>query len=192
MVGLFQSFATAAFGAFFGAFLALMATLWREGRERKRATTEAIINEFFSASFLQHRTAVSGLRRKVLAGKVSIESIASGFWYPGLDNSYSGDIIGEFNEHQHLTIYFGFLVRLAYAKKSRQIDTTVVAPTIRTLYFWHGDLISAVALEVRSQVKTSPGAELPAWVQAVDEVNSMLAYEFKSIGLLAKLEDPRR
>lgn len=185
MAGLFQSFITAAFGAFFGAFFALMTTLWREGRDRKRKTTEAFINEFFSANFLQHRIAVSRLRSKVLTGDVSVESIAKGYWYPGLENAYSGETIGEFNEHQHLTIYFGFLVRLAHAKKCKQIDTVVLTSAIRTSYFWQGDLANAVAIGVRAQAKNSPSAELPAWVQAVDDVNNMLAYDFGSMGQLA-------
>ncbi|MCI0387674.1 MAG: hypothetical protein MOB07_02735 [Acidobacteria bacterium] len=173
-------------GAFFGALLALLATMWRESKKQRNETTKGFIDEFFSTSFLRHRIAVSTLRRKVLSGTVSIESIASGFWYPGSKDSYTGEQVGDFNEHQHLTAYLNFLTRLAHAHSRKQINVSTIKAALESPYIWHGDLTSAVAEEIRKQVSSVDGAILPNAVIAVEAVNGILGYDYKSTGRIWK------
>jgi hypothetical protein len=63
-------------GTIIGFGLGAVFTHWREERKIKKETTEEFIKEFYSISFLRHRIPLSELRRKVLAGNPSIESIA--------------------------------------------------------------------------------------------------------------------
>jgi hypothetical protein len=179
-----QPFAIAAFGAFFGALVALFTTMWREARQRRKSKTQALIDEYFSSGFLQHRIALSGLRRKVLSGEVKVDQTAGGYWYPGID-FYRGENIGALNEHQHLEFFHGFLVRNALANQSKELDLKEISCALKTSYLWHGDLCNSVAQHVRTQVVGSPGAELPYWVEAIEQVNKILHYDFKSKGMLA-------
>jgi hypothetical protein len=103
-----ESELTGAFaGGFFGALFALLAGILLDRRSEKRKGTQEFINEYFSSHFLSHRVGVSMLRRKLLKEDVTVRAMAAGYWYPREAEVYSGDSLGDFNEHQHLEAYFG-------------------------------------------------------------------------------------
>ena len=172
------------FAAFFGAFFAFLGKARIDRKRARREATQGVIDEFFSSSFLKHRIAVSQLREKVINGEVSIDSIAGGYWYPGKINSYGGEMHGEFNEHQHLEAYKGFLVRLASSDAERLLDRKAIRTALKTSYFWHADLVNHVANRVRKQVKDSAIAELPGWVSSVDRVNKIMDYNWAKKGVI--------
>ncbi len=95
-----------------------IAIIYHQRTSRRQATIE-IIDEFLSPAFLVHRAVVSSLRRKVQAGIVPLAEIAKGYWYPGKPGrSYQGDKVDTLNEHQHLTIFLGYVMRLAHRVRS--------------------------------------------------------------------------
>lgn len=187
---------SALFGGFFGATFALLTTLWFQSRTDRQTTTQKFIDEFHSTEFLKHRIGVSNLRRRVMNGEVPIDQLAAGYWYPGyqvMGNEYQGDYykgeqIGDFNEHQHLTGYFGYLIRLAHAYKKGRVDKSELSDVIRTHYFWHGDLITLLAQTVESQVAEYSGLEIPIWVKATHTVNEMIGYQVNQ--LMNQLKNP--
>jgi hypothetical protein len=171
-----STFVNPLFGAFFGATFALLASWLQQRRNERQEMTMAFVNEFFSEAFLQHRIAVSGLRRKIIHGQVVIEDVAKGYWYPGREGAYTGVQIGNFNEHQHLEFFLGFLIRLSHAYKKGQINTEEVVSALRTSYLWHGELVTKLAEVAQQQIAQHTDAEMPIWVEAVFTSNRILRY----------------
>jgi hypothetical protein len=170
-------------GALFGGAFAMVAAFLLQRRTERRNVTRSFIDEFFSTSFLYHRIATSELARKVRREDVPIETVAKGYWYPSLpeEEVYTGATSRELNEHQHLEVYLGFLVRLAHSYRKDTLDKDEVSSALRSGYLWHGDLVTWLADETRAQVRKHK-AELPIWVDAVDTVNELLSYKLQATG----------
>lgn len=165
------SFVTAACGALFGSLGGLASALLVARRADRLSTTNHLMTEFLSADFLTHRIALEGLRARMLAGEVTAAQIAGGFWYPGRRDYYKGELYGEFNTHQHLTMYIGFLERMADAIRRHRLDVATVRNGIGSHLRWSDVLLREVAAETERQAADN-GAPIPTWTSA-----AMLAHD---------------
>jgi ABC-type microcin C transport system permease subunit YejE len=71
------------FGVVIGALITYWGTIRLERKKEISNITQKFIGEFFSASFLQHRIAVTNMWHSAEDGRTTYASIAEGFWYPG-------------------------------------------------------------------------------------------------------------
>lgn len=121
------SFLTAAVGSFFGSVGGFLSALQIARRAERHNTTTNLMNEYLSSSFIAHRDSIFEVRRRVEAGEVDIADIASGFWFPGQpDSYYVGNTSATLTDHQHLTVYIGFIVRLADSIRRRRVDLATI------------------------------------------------------------------
>ncbi len=160
--------------AFFGAIFAFAFARWKQRSDRRQDSTLRFIDEYFSSTFLAHRAAVHQLREKHEARLLSIESIAAGFWYPGLPGRcHAGEKLGDLNEHQHLRAYLGFLIRLSHAHRRGLLDVPLARSALSSAYDWEAGFIRQVAEETRRQAVDGK-ARPPTWLDCVEEIRQIL------------------
>ncbi|MEV8547268.1 hypothetical protein [Streptomyces sp. NPDC051572] len=133
------------------------------------ALTQALVEEFLSASFMEHRVSVSKTRRKLEDGTVTAAALAGGFWYPGDADYYAGETFGLLNEHQHLGVFLEFLVRVDRVLARKVVDQSDLAASLSDKLIWYRDLSTAVAEETARQA-TAAGVPVPQWVGAATRV----------------------
>ncbi|MEU8411894.1 hypothetical protein AB0C24_03860 [Amycolatopsis japonica] len=166
-------FVTAALGAFFGSVGGFTSSLYLARRADRQSTTNHLMTEFLSVTFLAHRIALEHLRARMSDGDVTAAQVAGGFWYPGDRNYYRGELEGELNTHQHLTMYIGFLVRMADAIQRRRIDVDAIRAGIGAQLRWCDALVLEVAAQTQQQA-TENDAPFPTWVAAARLVHEKL------------------
>jgi hypothetical protein len=151
---------------------------------RQVARAQDLLDEFYSSSFLQHRIVVSQVRQKVLTGKVDIDFLTRGFII--LQNNaedgdpdayYAGETVGSLNEHQHLSAYLGYVVRLAGAVEFGVADSRMVSTLLRSQYYWHASLLShMVDSAVRRLEAETVVPHRPGWIHAVKVLDNLFEY----------------
>jgi hypothetical protein len=151
---------------------------------RQVARAQDLLDEFYSSNFLQHRIAVSQVRNKVLRGEINIDFLTRGFIILK-DNEEDGDTtkhhegetIGDFDEHNHLTAYLGYVVRLAGAVEFGVADRRMVITLLRSQYYWHAILLNKMVQSAVSQL--ADAAEVPhrpVWIHAVNYLDNLFEY----------------
>jgi hypothetical protein len=149
-------------------------------------TSLALVDEYYSTDFLKHRIAVDMLRRRVtsletpiekaLIEKTTIDDIAYGFWYPGQDDYYKGEVTDGLNEHQHLTAYLGFIIRMSHGEMNGLLEPDLLRSALSTSYNWEAGFVLSLAEKAREQVNAygKESAEIPVWITAVERVKEVL------------------
>ena len=69
--------------AVIGAIVASVISLFSEKKKEKRLRTEQFSREYLDLDFIPIRVAVGEIRRLVSSGKVRLEFVAAGYWFPG-------------------------------------------------------------------------------------------------------------
>jgi hypothetical protein len=156
-------------GPLLGGLAGLLVSLWTTRQSHRMALTQALLAEFLSAPFLQHRIAIESTQRKWRDGAVTASTLAGGFWCPGQASYYAGDISGSFNEHQHLEVYLEFLIKVDHALTRKLADRSDLAASLSGEILWEEDLVRAVAEETKRQAADA-GLPAPRWVGAAERV----------------------
>ncbi|WP_280425946.1 hypothetical protein [Nocardia carnea] len=168
-----QEFLVAVVGSFFGALGGFLANLAIARRAERRNITGSLLAEFLSDSFLPHRIAVASLWRRVNEGTVNAEEVAAGFWYPGTGAYYTGELYGSLNEHQHLTAYIAYIVRLSDALDRGQLDRKTIRATLGMHLLWADSLLQQVSQAAGRQAQRH-NVPIPSWIGAADRVHQEL------------------
>lgn len=161
-------FVTAAVGSFFGSVGGFLSALTMARRAERYKTTTDLMNEYFSIEFTHHRESLFQTGRRVAADSVDIDDVALGFWFPGA-LCYVGETYASLTEHQHLTVYIGYIVRLADSVVRRRADLTTLQNGLGTELLWEYDLVSKVAQTALRQADEA-GAPVPSWPASVKVV----------------------
>ncbi len=156
---IFLPFISALIGALFSAVLFHNLAMRRERRQQIYQHTQEIVNQFFSKEFIGHRVALWAMRSAVLEKKASIRFIAYGYIYPIKNKAYDGSQIDGLTEHQHLTLFFGFIERLGLYIRNKQIDRGMVKAALSYEMLWKADLIRAIAEEIRAIARETSSQE---------------------------------
>ena len=79
-------------------------------KKEKRLRTEQFSREYLDLDFIPIRVAVGEIRRLVSSGKVRLEFVAAGYWFPGSGEYFVGkkDQVTGLTQHQLLTIELSF------------------------------------------------------------------------------------
>lgn len=141
--------------------------------ERKFVKTNIFIDQYFSNEFIFHRIAVSKMREKVLQNRVSVKYISNGFLYPNYLASYDGLITHDLTEHQHLTIYLGFIERLGNAIKNGELNEGALKNALSYEFRWHADLIRNIAICTK-ELAIERNVKCPTFVDHTEKVISIL------------------
>ncbi|MFI5565049.1 hypothetical protein ACIA2T_37635 [Amycolatopsis japonica] len=167
-------FVTAAVGSFFGSVGGFLSALTMARRAERYKTTTDLMNEYFSIDFTHHRESLFQTGRRLATGDVDVDDIALGFWFPG-GLCYIGETYASLTEHQHLTVYIGYIVRLADSVSRRRVDLTTLQNGLGTELLWEYGLVSKVAHAAARQADKA-GAPTPSWPDSVKTVHdSVLA-----------------
>ena len=156
-------------GALLGGISGFLVSLWTNRQTQRMALTQALVEEFLSASFMEHRISVSKTRRKLEDGTVTAAALAGGFWYPGDAGFYAGETFGLLNEHQHLGVFLEFLIRVDRVLTRKLADQSDLSVSLSDKLVWYRDLSTAVAEETARQA-TEAGVPVPHWVGAASRV----------------------
>lgn len=155
---------------------------------RKVARAQDLLDEFYSSSFLQHRIVVSRIRQRVLFGQVDVEFLTRGFIILRNDEQdgdpdayYEGETVGSLNEHQHLSAYLGYVVRLAGAVEFEVADRKMVSTLLRSQYFWHAKLLNQMTECATARLEKDAAApDRPGWIHAVRVLNDLFEYHHET------------
>jgi hypothetical protein len=162
-------------GAFVGAGFAFLLAFLKSRSDKRKETSLSLVDEYYSTDFLKHRIAVNMLRTRVGFGEIAIDKIAWGFWYPGKSDYFKGDVTDGLNEHQHLTAYLGFIVRVSHANRNGLLDPVLLRSALSTSYDWESGFVWSVAAKTREQVLAhGGGAKVPIWVTAAEDAKEVL------------------
>ena len=161
--------------SFVGAGLAFGFALWLASRQRKAATTEALINEFSSREMLKSRFTTVGVADKVTSGTLSLADVAMSS-LQGVPKPFAGEVVDGLTEHQHVSHVIGYYRRLALALRYKWINRTQLTHTIGGSFGWTLPFLLELADEVERVANEnptgSPLSERAAWVYAVRYVDS--------------------
>ena len=159
-------FVSALIGALFSAVLFHNLAMRREKQQQIYQHTQEIVNHFYSKEFIGQRVALWKMRSAVLDDKVSIRFISYGYIYPIENKCYDGSIVEGLSEHQHLTLFFGFIERLGLYLKKKQIDKDMIISALSYEFIWKADLIRAIAEDVKLIAKEN-STITPSFVENV-------------------------
>lgn len=162
-----------------------------ETAARQVARAQDLLDEFYSSEFIKHRIVVSTIRQKVLAGKVDIDFLTRGYLNLRDEEEdgnpttyYEGAVFGELNEHQHLSIYLGYLIRLAGAVEFNVADSEMIKRLLDSQYQWHSRLLNIMLASADKNLKSEVGrVHVPGWMHAVTVLNALFEpheYNFRS------------
>lgn len=160
-------------GAMIGAGSFHFLALKRERRQNVAKRTQDIIDQFFSKEFISHRAAIWKMREQVLSNSASISHIAAGFIYPMEGECYDGSEVYGLTEHEHLTLYFGFIERLGLAVEHEEINAESIKKAFCYEFVWHADLIRAVAKAARAKAEEG-NCRVPSFAGNVDKILELL------------------
>jgi hypothetical protein len=164
-------------GAFVGAGFAFVLAFLKSRSDKRKETSQALVDEYYSTDFLKHRIAVDRLRGRVNANppETTVDKIACGFWYPGKPDYFKGEVSDGLNEHQHLEAYLGFIVRVSHAHMNGLLDPVLVRSALSTSYDWEAGFVWSVAAKAREQVRAhGGGTKVPVWVSAAEHAKDVL------------------
>ena len=144
-------------------------------KERKRLITKEFIDEFFSQEFTLHRSAIWNIEQKVIKDKsVSVEFIVNGFLQTSIEHYFVGEEYNGFSEHNHLTLYLGFVDRLGYSIKTNALDKAMLKAAIGYEMRWHIDFIRALAEVAEDKTKNASEEARPSFIEHVDKVYNLV------------------
>lgn len=160
-----------------GVILAIVPTSWFQRRSIRWSTTDSLIQEFYSPSFLQHRASLWATKVKVMNGLVPIRDIAKGFWYTSdaMSSPYDGDLIYDFTEHEHITIMMGYYIRMSHLMTIGRIDKKHLKLALSAEYHWHADVLTGICIETEREFKAR-SETLPSFVPAIMAINHLFDY----------------
>lgn len=162
-------------GAFVGAGFAFSLAFLKSKTDKRKEISLSLVDEYYSTDFLKHRIAVDMLRMRVNSNETTIDRIACGFWYPGKQDYFKGDVTDGLNEHQHLTAYLGFIVRVSHANMNGLLDPVLLRSALSTSYDWEAGFVWSVAAKTREQVQAhGGGTKIPVWVTAAEHAKEVL------------------
>ena len=146
-------FISALLGALTSAVLFHHLALRREARQKKLERTQSLIDDFFSKEFISHRASLYKTSEKVVSKQTTPRKIAAGFVNPIEEEDFSGDELDGLTEHEHLTLYLGYLERVAYDLSEELVDIKALRKALSYEVSWHADLLRAVAEQAREIAK---------------------------------------
>jgi hypothetical protein len=161
----------AVLGAILGAIGAIYVSARTAKRTEQASATANAIAEFFSDGFLRHRVSVHRTRQKYLRGEVQISEIAAGFWYPGPGSDYfEGENDDQFNEHQHLESYLGYISRIDFLLRRGWAAANDLERALSSKLVWTDEFLCELAVETARQAEAA-NAPRPQWVDGVHNVS---------------------
>lgn len=163
----------AVLGALLGVAGALVANIASSRRSERVTMTASLIAEYFSASFLQHRISIGNTTQGVRTGTTTFDEIASGYWYPGTHDAFTGETLSGLNEHQHIEAYIGFIVRIEYLLSVERIYASEIRRVLGMKLVWESYLMAGVVSACEEQTRTA-GVEPPDWVRSAKVVQEQI------------------
>ena len=162
-------------GAFVGAGFAFFLAFLKSKTDKRKEISLSLVDEYYSTDFLKHRIAVDMPRMRVNSNETTIDRIACGFWYPGKQDYFKGEVTDGLNEHQHLEAYLGFIVRVSHANNNGLLDPILLRSALSTSYDWEAGFVWSVAAKTREQVQAhGGGTKIPVWVTAAEHAKDVL------------------
>jgi hypothetical protein len=144
-------------GAVVGALIPLLFSLWLYRKSEKQRLTLALIDEYLSSAFLRHRIVVANVRGRIQRGEVSLESVASGFWYPGTGVYHAGEVTDGLNEHQHIEVVASAIKRIAHHGRSNRVNWPELRGALRDKHIWIVTLLYPLAKKAKQIAQANNG-----------------------------------
>ncbi|WP_406631681.1 hypothetical protein [Amycolatopsis sp. WGS_07] len=160
----------AVLGATLGAIGALVVSRANSRRSERVTMTSALIAEYFSTEFLHHRISIGNTSEKVRNGELSFEEIATGYWYPGAHDTFTGDDFNGLNEHQHIEAYIGFIVRIDYLLDAGRVYATELRGALGMKLMWEDFLLTGLASACLEQTRRA-NVQPPDWTRSISRVH---------------------
>jgi hypothetical protein len=172
-------------GALLGAFAGAGFAMWFASIERRKSlqlsTTQNLVDDLMSPSFLPHRIALGKLNEEFLADSENgdlINRFAEGFWYPGGKNEYTGAEPYEgLTLHEHFEAALGWVKRAAQAKRSNLLNEEDFAYVLRDAFSWLDAVFYPVAqsviLQTEQYKQSGNNPQAFSWVDDLNLVRSI-------------------
>ena len=156
----------AVIGAIVGSVIGGAFSLSSEKKKEKRLRTEQFSREYLDLDFIPIRVAVGEIRRLVSSGKVRLEFVAAGYWFPGSGEYFVGkkDQVTGLTQHQLLTIELSFYKRLGYAISKNLVDKRGL--DLLSDLAWSATFIRDLCDEIERQAMQY-GESKPSWLKYV-------------------------
>ena len=198
LIGIFDSI-VALVAAIVGAIVAAIVGAYyykKSDRDRRKIEkTIDFIDEFYSKEFIMHRRVLWNTQLKVQDNnntKASIENIALGFLYPipRYSKPYDGEMFDDLTEHNHISMYLGFLERLSLSIKKKYVDVNSIKEAFSDAMIWHAELILKIcdSIEYNAQEQKRKHDE-SASIKNDKGLHGRLDLTLKSIKNIKNLHD---
>ena len=162
--------------ALLGVVLGYRLSSRQEAATFQRNRTHAFIDEFHSAKFIEHRDALWLTQQAVRNGDATIERIARGFVHPITGDWYLGEVHFGLSEHDHLGVFFGFMVRLDMSIRSGTVCVREIRDSLAYENRWHAGLVREVSRRAIELSRRSGSVE-PSFASCVLNVLNKLGLD---------------
>jgi len=109
---------------------------------------------------------------------------------PKGSKSYSGELVDNLTEHNHLSIYLGFLERLSLSIEKKYVDVNSIKEALSDAMIWHAELVLKIcdSIEYKAQ-KQKENHDKTVSTKNDKDLDGRLSLTLKSIKNIKNLHE---